>query len=90
MKTRLSREEKAVYDSIEHGEWVEIDDPAREKRRYRSYAEAAMKKSKRINIRLSEADLESLQRKALEEGLPYQTLISSVLHKYVRGKLQEA
>lgn len=90
MKTKLSQEEKALYDTIEKGEWVEIEDAVREKQRYRAYAETSLKKSKRINIRISESDLEKLQKKASEEGLPYQTLISSVLHKYVKGKLQEA
>lgn len=90
MKTKLSQEEKSLYDTIEKGEWVEIEDVVREKQRYQAYAETSLKKSKRINIRISESDLEKLQKKASEEGLPYQTLISSVLHKYVKGKLQEA
>lgn len=90
MKVKLTREEKALFDSVEEGEWVEIENVDKDSRRYRSYAKAAMKKSKRINIRLSEADLDSLQKRAVEEGLPYQTLISSILHKYAKGKLQEA
>jgi predicted DNA binding CopG/RHH family protein len=90
MKVKLTREEKALFDSVEEGEWVEIENVANDERRYRSYAKAAMKKSKRINIRLSEADLDSLQRRAVGEGLPYQTLISSILHKYAKGKLQES
>jgi predicted DNA binding CopG/RHH family protein len=89
MKMKLTTEEKALFDTIEKGEWVEVENIAKDKRRYKSYAEAAMKKSKRINIRISETDLGALQKKAVEEGLPYQTLISSVLHKYARGKLQE-
>jgi len=57
--------------------------------KYQSYAEATFRKDARINIRLSSRDLKNLQKKALEEGIPYQTLISSVLHKYVEGRLQE-
>ena len=52
-------------------------------------AEETFKKDKRINIRISSRDLESLQRRALEEGIPYQTLVSSVLHKYVSGGLHD-
>lgn len=54
---------------------------------YSEYATATFKKDKRINIRISSKDLEAIQIKALEEGLPYQTLIASVLHKYVNGQL---
>ena len=73
MKTRLSHEKGALYDSIEAGEWVEIENVVREKQRYQANAKAELKKSKRINIRISESDLEKLQKKTAEEGLPYQT-----------------
>jgi predicted DNA binding CopG/RHH family protein len=56
---------------------------------YQKSASATLAKNKRINIRLNQLDLQSLQRKAFEEGLPYQTFISSLLHKYVIGKLVE-
>ena len=52
-------------------------------------AEETFKKDKRINIRISSRDLESLQRRAFEEGIPYQTLVSSVLHKNVSGGLRD-
>lgn len=57
--------------------------------RIRSAARATAIKDKRVNIRLSSSDLNDIQVKALEEGIPYQTLIASVLHKYVTGRLQE-
>jgi len=57
--------------------------------RIRSAARATAIKDKRVNIRLSSGDLNDIQIKALEEGVPYQTLIASVLHKYVTGRLQE-
>jgi predicted DNA binding CopG/RHH family protein len=56
----------------------------------RAAARATALKDKRVNIRLSAGDLQDIQVKALEEGMPYQTLIASVLHKYVAGRLQEA
>ncbi len=57
--------------------------------RYGEYAKATFRKDRRINIRISTKDLEALQKRALEEGIPYQTLVSSVLHKYVSGRLGE-
>lgn len=57
--------------------------------RIRAAARATAVKDKRVNIRLSSSDLNDIQIKALEEGVPYQTLIASVLHKYVTGRLQE-
>jgi predicted DNA binding CopG/RHH family protein len=53
------------------------------------YARAALRKDKRFNIRIMQRDLELLQRKAIEEGIPYQTLITSILHKYVNGRVVE-
>jgi predicted DNA binding CopG/RHH family protein len=57
--------------------------------RMRAAARATAIKDRRVNIRLSSGDLQGIQAKALEEGMPYQTLIASVLHKYVTGKLAE-
>jgi predicted DNA binding CopG/RHH family protein len=56
---------------------------------YSEYASATFKKDRRVNIRISSKDLEALQKRALEEGLPYQTLIASILHKFVSGRLIE-
>jgi predicted DNA binding CopG/RHH family protein len=55
----------------------------------RAAARATGVKDKRVNIRLSAADLQDIQVRALEDGMPYQTLIASVLHKYVTGRLAE-
>jgi predicted DNA binding CopG/RHH family protein len=87
---KLDREEKAIIKSIEKGEWQSVPNLEKEKARYRRYALAALRKDKRINIRIPELDLVLLQQRALDEGLPYQTLISSILHKYVSGRLQES
>ena len=61
----------------------------RERARYSRYAKATFRKDRRLNIRLSSKDLEAIQKRALAEGLPYQTLISSLLHKYESGRLKE-
>ena len=84
---KLTSEEKELERSFARGEWKSV--PKSEVRRYQGYFQAAVKKSKRINIRLSPTDLEGMQRRAVEEGIPYQTLMASVLHKYVTGRLVE-
>jgi hypothetical protein len=61
----------------------------RERAWYSRYAKATFRKDRRLNIRLSSKDLEAIQKRALAEGLPYQTLISSLLHKYASGRLKE-
>ena len=83
---KLSEEEKEVLDAFEAGEFKSVLTPER-KKYLQSVAEETFKKDKRINIRISSRDLALLQRRALEEGIPYQTLVSSVLHKYVSGGL---
>lgn len=89
MKIKLDSEEKELLDSYENDEWVSIENLEAEKKRYSQYAKATLKKDKRVNIRISSQDLESIQRFAIEEGIPYQTLISSLIHKYVNGRLTE-
>lgn len=82
------KDEKDFLSSFERDEWKSAVSASTIKR-YRSYAKAALRKDKRINIRLSEADLHLLQRRALEDGIPYQTLAASLIHKYVTGRLLE-
>jgi len=81
----LDKEEKELLDSFEKGEWKSSSNIADRKTELKDYARATIRKDKRVNIRISERDLKELQRIALREGLPYQTLISSILHKYVNG-----
>lgn len=90
MKNRLTEEEQEILDSFERGEWVPVRDLPKRKRELVRYARNTLKKDKRLNIRISERDLNELQKKAVSEGLPYQTFISSIIHKYVNGKLVEA
>jgi predicted DNA binding CopG/RHH family protein len=86
---KVSKEEKELLDSVEKEEWVSIPDFRKEVKRYQDYARATFRKDKRVNIRISEKDLTKIQKRALQEGLPYQTLISSILHKFVTGQLEE-
>lgn len=82
-------EEKDLLESCDMEEWQSVSDLRSESDRYRGYARATFKKDKRVNIRISEKDLAAIQKRALEEGIPYQTLIASVLHKYISGRLRE-
>jgi predicted DNA binding CopG/RHH family protein len=89
MTVKLDKYEKDILESYENDEWIEVPDMKGEIKKHASYAKSTIRKDKRVNIRMSQRDLESIQRKALEEGIPYQTLISSLLHKFVNGRLIE-
>jgi predicted DNA binding CopG/RHH family protein len=89
---KLDAEEKELLRSLDAGEWKPIANMAAERKRYAAIAHYTLekiRKSRRINIRLSPDDLKGMQLKAIEEGIPYQTLMASVLHKYVTGRLVE-
>ena len=86
---KMTQEEKDILDSVERGEWKTIPNFKREAHRFQSIARATLRKDKRVNIRMTERDMIHFQKKAVEEGLPYQTLISSILHKYINGNLTE-
>lgn len=83
------RLEEEILASFERGEWKPVRNQKREIARLTAAAEATLLKNKRVNIRISARDLEGLQARAAEEGVPYQTLMASVLHKYVSGRLVE-
>jgi predicted DNA binding CopG/RHH family protein len=85
----LDKEERELIRSIENNEWVESRDTTKQKKLAKEYAEATIRKHKRMNIRISERDLRNLKKKALEEGIPYQTMVSMVLHKYLAGRYSE-
>lgn len=85
---KLDQEERDLLDDFDSGNFTSTLTEKR-KSEIQASAEDAFKKDKRINIRLSGHDLSAIQRRALEEGIPYQTLVASVLHKYVSGTLQD-
>ena len=89
MKTKEAKYEEDILTSFEKGEWQSVPNLKAEIARYAASATATLAKDKRINIRLSSRDLEDVQTRAAEEGMPYQTLIASILHKYVNGRLIE-
>lgn len=78
----LTKEEQDLLTSFEAGEWKSISELDKAKRLYKRYAQNTLEKTKNINLRLSERTVLKLKAKAIAEGIPYQTLASSVLHKY--------
>jgi predicted DNA binding CopG/RHH family protein len=80
--------ELGILDAFEKGELKSVATKS-ELTKFKAAARATAIKDRRVNIRLSSGDLSDIQVKALEEGIPYQTLIASVLHKYVTGRLAE-
>jgi len=87
--SKFDQEELEILESFEKGEWKSVPDLDRRKAELKASATATLRKDKRVNIRISERVLRELQRQAVREGLPYQTFISSILHKYANGTLVE-
>lgn len=87
-KLQLDKEEQELLQAFESGEFESDMSPSRKEFIEQSAAQT-FKKDKRINIRISNRDLVAIQRRALEEGMPYQTLVASILHKYVSGSLYD-
>ncbi len=85
---KLSKDEQELLDAVEAGEFESVLSESR-KKELQEAANLTFKKDKRINIRISNRDLAAVQAKASEEGIPYQTLVSSIIHKYISGSLQD-
>lgn len=83
----IDNDEKELFESLENGEWELVKNLKEEKIKAIKAARNTLKKDKRINLRLTEKDYHQIQVKAIEEGIPYQTLISSLIHKYLNGSL---
>jgi len=85
---KLDKEEKELLASFKRGEWKSVKNLSVAKKHFQEVARETLRKDKRINIRLSQKDLEGIQSKAAREGIPYQTLIASVIHKFIVGDLK--
>jgi len=81
----MDKNEKELLKSYDNGEWKSVREFEGKKKNYTEYARNALKKDRRLNIRISSKDLEGIQRAAVREGIPYQTLVSSIIHKFVMG-----
>ncbi len=83
----IDQEEKDLMESIEREEWKPVKDFNLEKDKAVEAARNTLKKDKRINLRLTQKDYQQIQIRAIEEGIPYQSLIASIVHKYLNGRL---
>ena len=87
MKFKLDKEEKEIMDAFERDELKSVPNVVQEIEEARQAARNTFNKTKRVNLRLTERDFHMAHIRALEEGLPYQTLLSSVIHEYRTGRL---
>jgi len=88
MKTILTKkEERELIASVERGEWKPVKNRDKEMLRIKEAARETLRKDARINIRLTKRDFFNLKSKAVREGIPYQTLVSSLIHKYLTSQL---
>jgi len=83
----FDNEEEELINSVKRGEWKSISNK-KNIQNYIEHAKYSLNKNKRINIRMNERDLKKIQIKAIQEGLPYQSLISMLIHKYNEGKVK--
>jgi len=81
--------EKVLMNSIENDEWVSVKNKIKMINKLKDTARNTMIKDQRMNVRISKRDLVHLKAKALEEGIPYQTLVTSIIHKYINGNFRE-
>jgi predicted DNA binding CopG/RHH family protein len=86
--SKLDADELKVLKAFEKGKLKSVATKI-ELEKLKAAARATAIKDRRVNIRLSSIDLSDIQVKAMQEGVPYQTLIASVLHKYVTGRLSD-
>lgn len=83
----LDKYEEELAKAIENDEFVSVPNAKKEIKRYTSYARAMIRKNKRVTIRLDQRDLEKVQEKAVQTGIPYQTIIGALVHNYTTGKI---
>ena len=83
----IDQEEKDLMESLGRDEWHPVENINLEKEKVMAAARNTLRKDKRINLRLTQKDYQQIQIRAIEEGIPYQTLISSIVHKYLNGSL---
>lgn len=84
----LTNEEKELLEEFERGEWKEVDNPEEERRKAVLYAKNTLNKLKNINIRVTLRDLQKLKSRAVEQGLPYQSILSALLHQYAEKRIK--
>jgi len=87
---KLDKEEEGILDAYDKGTMKLSSPSKREKEHIKAIAEKTLRKDRRVTIRLYDHDLKGIQKKAMGKGMPYQTLISSLIHQYIEGDLVES
>jgi predicted DNA binding CopG/RHH family protein len=85
----LDAEEKTIIESLENDGWTSVGNLEEWKNHLSKAAGNTVAKDQRMNIRITKNDLDDIKARAIEEGIPYQTLIAGIIHKYVTGRLVE-
>ncbi len=88
-KLTLDSYESSILQDIENDEFSSVNHLANEIEEARAMVIRRQQKDLRMNLRISRYDLELIKTRAMEEGVPYQTLVTSIVHKYAQGKLKE-
>ena len=88
-KQKLTVEEKAILADFESGKLRSVPKLPAEKKRLQNIAKGHGLKNRRVSLRMTEWDFTKIQEEALKEGLPYQSLLSSIVHKYLTGQFKE-
>lgn len=84
----LTNEEKELLEEFEKGQWMEVKNAEEKKALYESYARNTLNKLKNINIRVTFRDLQKVKARAIEQGLPYQSIVSALIHQYANRKIK--
>jgi|APHig6443717497_1056834.scaffolds.fasta_scaffold64855_4 predicted DNA binding CopG/RHH family protein len=85
---KYTSEESALLDAIEAGEFKSVDNLKDELAKAKQAAKNTITKNKNINIRISESDIAKLKARSIEVGIPYQTIVSALIHNYTTGKIK--
>ncbi len=85
----LEKNEEQILKDVELGKLKPVKDVKKESKKYRGYAKQTLNKLKNINIRISSRDLQKIKAKAVQKGMPYQTLVSSTLHQHFAGEVRD-
>ena len=85
----MKNDDKSLMKSIENDEWISVKNKNTILKKLKDTARNTILKDQRMNVRISKRDLVNLKAKALEEGIPYQTLVTSIIHKYINGNFRE-
>ena len=85
---KLDKEEKEILNEVERGEWKSTVKTKKEMEPYRLMAKETLANKKNVNVKLSEHDIRSLRKMAAKEGIPWQSLATSILHRYVNKRVE--